>query len=159
MTSPVVCVSARLDILPERLDTALQALKPLVAATRLEDGCLQYDAHQCLDDPGRILIFERWALEGPSGRPRGPAPSGRVHRHRHALRQGRARDPALDHTGLTRPEGLRLGPQALHPPPPPQGLTASPIHKRIAPRPGPDPSPMVAPGPAAVPASPGNGLE
>lgn len=41
------------EALPERLDA-------LVAATRAEDGCLEYSAHLRLDEPGRVLFYERW---------------------------------------------------------------------------------------------------
>lgn len=36
------------------------ALDDLVAATRAEDGCLEYSAHIRPDSPGEAFIFERW---------------------------------------------------------------------------------------------------
>ena len=36
------------------------ALKTLVAATRLEEGCLTYDLHVGNADPGFFLIYENW---------------------------------------------------------------------------------------------------
>lgn len=36
------------------------ALDDLVAATRAEDGCLEYAAHVRPDAPGEVFIFERW---------------------------------------------------------------------------------------------------
>lgn len=61
MSSEIICVTARLDAMPEHAADVAKALEPLVAATRAEDGCLQYDAHQCLDDTCRFLVFEQWA--------------------------------------------------------------------------------------------------
>ena len=35
-------------------------LLKLVAPTRAEDGCIQYDLHQDNDDPAHFLFFETW---------------------------------------------------------------------------------------------------
>ncbi len=40
--------------------TVRAALDRLVAATRAEDGCLEYAAHTRPDAPGEAFIFERW---------------------------------------------------------------------------------------------------
>jgi quinol monooxygenase YgiN len=37
------------------------ALGSLVAPTRAESGCLNYDLHRDLDVPGRFLFHENWA--------------------------------------------------------------------------------------------------
>lgn len=36
-------------------------LRTLVAATKGEDGCLQYDAHQATENPCAFAFYERWA--------------------------------------------------------------------------------------------------
>ena len=38
----------------------VQAIKTMVAASRAEDGCLDYTFAQDLSDPDSIVIFERW---------------------------------------------------------------------------------------------------
>jgi quinol monooxygenase YgiN len=35
-------------------------LRALVPPTRKEDGCLQYDLHRCVDQPGTFLFHEVW---------------------------------------------------------------------------------------------------
>lgn len=38
-------------------------LDPLVAATRTEEGCLAYTAHQALDDDTVFVMYEVWRSE------------------------------------------------------------------------------------------------
>lgn len=38
-----------------------EVLRTLVAATRSEEGCLQYDAHQATENPCAFAFYERWA--------------------------------------------------------------------------------------------------
>ncbi|GMU84216.1 MAG: hypothetical protein AMXMBFR47_40860 [Planctomycetota bacterium] len=45
---------------PQHVDRVKPELLKLVAATRTEAGCLQYDLHQDNSDPARFLFFERW---------------------------------------------------------------------------------------------------
>jgi quinol monooxygenase YgiN len=35
-------------------------LRALIAPTRREEGCLQYDLHRCADQPGTFLFHEVW---------------------------------------------------------------------------------------------------
>jgi quinol monooxygenase YgiN len=35
-------------------------LLAMVEATRLEDGCVQYDLHVATDEPGRFVFYENW---------------------------------------------------------------------------------------------------
>lgn len=37
-----------------------QALTALVAPTRQEKGCLDYDLHESLDEPGLFIFYENW---------------------------------------------------------------------------------------------------
>jgi quinol monooxygenase YgiN len=37
------------------------ALLAIVEATRLEEGCVQYDLHVATDEPGRFVFYENWA--------------------------------------------------------------------------------------------------
>lgn len=45
---------------PHQVERVRAELLKLVAATRTEAGCLQYDLHQDNGEPGRFLFFERW---------------------------------------------------------------------------------------------------
>jgi len=35
-------------------------LRALIAPTRKEEGCLQFDLHRCADQPGAFLLHEVW---------------------------------------------------------------------------------------------------
>ncbi|MBL8292313.1 MAG: antibiotic biosynthesis monooxygenase [Bryobacterales bacterium] len=41
-------------------DDLRRALIALVAPTRQEDGCVQYDLHEKTDEPGRFVFYENW---------------------------------------------------------------------------------------------------
>ena len=56
-----VTLQVLFSVRPERAGDFAAALTTLVAATRLEDGCLQFDPHRHPGEPGRFLLFERWA--------------------------------------------------------------------------------------------------
>lgn len=36
-------------------------LTTLVAPTRKESGCIQYDLHRCKEDPQKFMFYEIWA--------------------------------------------------------------------------------------------------
>jgi quinol monooxygenase YgiN len=38
-----------------------EPLEALVEPTRAEEGCLAYRLHQCTDDHGAFVFYERWA--------------------------------------------------------------------------------------------------
>ncbi|MFI6208164.1 putative quinol monooxygenase [Streptomyces sp. NPDC051041] len=61
-TGPIVLV-ARMKARPGKEQELKDALSPLVAATRQEDGCLTYVPHQGLDDPGLLVMHEVWQSE------------------------------------------------------------------------------------------------
>jgi len=42
------------------LEPVLAALRPLVAASRAEPGCLLYQAHRDPDDPNVIFLYEQY---------------------------------------------------------------------------------------------------
>jgi quinol monooxygenase YgiN len=37
------------------------AARKIVAATVNEVGCISYDIHQSVNDPGRLVVVERWS--------------------------------------------------------------------------------------------------
>lgn len=45
---------------PDKIDVVHAALKNLIAPTRAEKGCVQYDLHQNNDNPSHFMFFENW---------------------------------------------------------------------------------------------------
>jgi quinol monooxygenase YgiN len=41
-------------------DTVRDAIQSLVAPTRAESGCINYDLHQSGDDPSLFMLYENW---------------------------------------------------------------------------------------------------
>ncbi len=60
MEAAVLIVVARIKAKAGREAEVQAALLDLVAPTRQEPGCLQYDLHQSLEDPTLFLFYERW---------------------------------------------------------------------------------------------------
>jgi quinol monooxygenase YgiN len=55
-----VTVIARFRVVDGGEEHALRAAASVVAATRLEDGCLNYDLHQRADDSRDFMFHENW---------------------------------------------------------------------------------------------------
>jgi quinol monooxygenase YgiN len=55
-----VVVVATLRAAEGNEDEVLAGLSELAAATHTEEGCIAYTLHRGLDDPGRIVMIERW---------------------------------------------------------------------------------------------------
>ena len=53
-------IVARITAVAGKEDQVRSALENLVAPTRAEAGCLQYDLHQDNNDPRVFLFFENW---------------------------------------------------------------------------------------------------
>lgn len=45
---------------PDHRDAVLDALSAMLAPTRAEAGCRQYDLHVDHADPNRLVMIERW---------------------------------------------------------------------------------------------------
>ena len=60
MSQPLTIV-ARIKAKAGREEALAAELARLVAPTLKEAGCLQYDLHHDLEDPGNFLFFENWA--------------------------------------------------------------------------------------------------
>jgi len=56
-------IVARIKAKPGQENTLATELAKLVAPTLVEAGCLQYDFHRDLEDPGNFLFFENWATK------------------------------------------------------------------------------------------------
>jgi len=56
-----IVLIARLKVKNGKEDEAKQAALAIVADSRGEDGCLNYDFHQAIDDPTLFFWHETWA--------------------------------------------------------------------------------------------------
>ncbi len=56
----MIIVMGKLRMDAAAIDAALPAAQKVVAATQLEDGCLQYDYSRDITDPEIFHITERW---------------------------------------------------------------------------------------------------
>ena len=62
MSEPIL-IAGTVDVDPERVEEALEAGKPHMAATRAQAGCLDYQWSADRLTPGRIYVYERWESE------------------------------------------------------------------------------------------------
>ncbi len=53
-------IVASIQAHPDKIDLVRGQLEKLVAVTRAEAGCLQYDLHQNHEDPAHFLFYENW---------------------------------------------------------------------------------------------------
>jgi quinol monooxygenase YgiN len=53
-------VIARAEVRPEALEIFKAAAEDCIAATRHEQGCLGYDIHESVTQPGRFVSYESW---------------------------------------------------------------------------------------------------
>jgi quinol monooxygenase YgiN len=59
-TKHIVTVVATFEARPGKEAALKQALLSLLAPTRKEAGCLNYDLHQSPDTPAKFLFHENW---------------------------------------------------------------------------------------------------
>lgn len=57
MLTVIATITAR----PDRISDVRRELEKLVIATRLENGCINYDLHVDLSDPRRFVFYENWS--------------------------------------------------------------------------------------------------
>ena len=60
MSAKTITVVATFQAKPGKAEELKRALISLVAPTRKEAGCINYDLHQSPDDPGKFLFHENW---------------------------------------------------------------------------------------------------
>jgi quinol monooxygenase YgiN len=53
-------IVANIHASPDKVDLVKAELEKLIAITRAEEGCIQYDLHQDNDDPAHFLFYENW---------------------------------------------------------------------------------------------------
>ena len=63
MSENTVTVIATIKVKPGTEARAQTLLQSVVAPTRLEPGCLNYDLHQSATDPTQFLFHENWASD------------------------------------------------------------------------------------------------
>ena len=68
MAAEPVTVIARIRAKIGLEDRVYQELTKLLAPTRAEAGCLNYDMHRNLEDPSLFLFHETWASEAALNR-------------------------------------------------------------------------------------------
>lgn len=58
--SEQITVIARIKAKSEKLEQVIELMQNLVHHTRQEEGCLNYDFHQDLEDPTLFYMHENW---------------------------------------------------------------------------------------------------
>ena len=53
-------IVANIHAKADKVDLVKAELTKLIATTRGESGCVQYDLHQDNDDPAHFLFYENW---------------------------------------------------------------------------------------------------
>jgi quinol monooxygenase YgiN len=61
MNTTSLTVVAQIKAQPGKEDLVRQELLFLVAPSRKDAGCLNYDLHQALDNPAHFLFHENWS--------------------------------------------------------------------------------------------------
>ncbi|MEJ7608340.1 MAG: putative quinol monooxygenase [Bryobacteraceae bacterium] len=61
MKDGVVSVVAEMVAKPGKEEELRAELLKMLQATRKEAGCIQYDLHAHIDQPGRFVFYENWA--------------------------------------------------------------------------------------------------
>lgn len=57
---PALSIIAHITAQPEAVDLVKSELEKLIAPTRDEEGCLQYDLHRDNTDPAHFMFYESW---------------------------------------------------------------------------------------------------
>ena len=63
MNSKKLTVIAHFQARPDKEVALRSALIKLIAPTLKEQGCLNYDLHQSLDDPSKFVFYENWVCQ------------------------------------------------------------------------------------------------
>ena len=56
----MILVAGTIKYQPGAIERLKSAMQKMVAATRQEDGCINYDFAVDVADPDTLIIFERW---------------------------------------------------------------------------------------------------
>jgi len=63
----MILIAGTISLDPDKVDEALAAIVPLMAATHAEDGCIDYVLSADPAEAGKIRIFEKWASDEALG--------------------------------------------------------------------------------------------
>ena len=63
----MIVITGAIRIPADKLDAARPAMKAVIEATRLEDGCLHYNFAADVLEPGLIVVSESWRDEAALG--------------------------------------------------------------------------------------------
>jgi len=63
MATTPLTVIARIKAKPGMENRVRQELEKLLAPTRIEQGCINYDMHQSTSEPALFLFHENWTTE------------------------------------------------------------------------------------------------
>ena len=63
MAQATVTVIARIKAKPDKIARVKEELAKLLAPTRAEDGCINFDMHQANSDAALFLFHETWTSE------------------------------------------------------------------------------------------------
>ena len=61
MNAKIITVTATFQARPGKAKELHEALIGLLAPTRKEAGCINYDLHSSPEDPAKFLFHENWA--------------------------------------------------------------------------------------------------
>lgn len=61
--SDLLVVVAEGKAKPGKEEELRSRMRGLIAPTRQETGCVQYDLHESIEEPGRFVFFERWTTK------------------------------------------------------------------------------------------------
>jgi quinol monooxygenase YgiN len=53
-------ILAQIHVVPGKEEALIAEMHKLIAATKQEAGCLQYDMHRDNENPGFIMFYENW---------------------------------------------------------------------------------------------------
>ena len=61
MDDKQLTITASILAKPEKRELVKQSLLKLIPPTLAEEGCLNYDLHEDLENPNRFFFYENWA--------------------------------------------------------------------------------------------------
>ena len=64
MNMPKLTVVAKVVARKDSIEAAKAELVKLIAPTRKEDGCIEYNLHQDNEDPSIFIFYENWENAG-----------------------------------------------------------------------------------------------
>jgi quinol monooxygenase YgiN len=59
----VLTIIAKWKAKPGAEDELYERCRSLVAPTRAEEGCINYDLHRSIEDPGTLMFYENWTTK------------------------------------------------------------------------------------------------